>query len=267
MVDKKYVSLALEAAVNAGNAIMDIYQAGFSVSKKEDNSPVTEADLKANKIICDRLAKTPYPIISEENKMLPFSERENWKMCWIVDPLDGTREFVDRNGEFTVNIALVENGVPIFGVIYIPVTKILFYTSEDMKGSFKIDLSVNEINDFSSIKDSSEEIFPKKNYKELRILASRSHLNEATKNYVEKLKEAHTVKLVQKGSSLKFCTLAEGLADIYPRFSPTMEWDTAAGHAICKAVGIEVIDFVSCQPLIYNKEILLNPSFLAEVKK
>lgn len=267
MIKSEYVSLALEASVNAGKAILEIYNDGFSVTKKKDNTPITEADLKANQIICDRLAKTPYPIISEENKMLPFSERRIWKTFWIVDPLDGTREFVNRNGEFTVNIALVENGIPIFGAIYIPVTKMLYYTSETMDASFKIDLSVQQNVDYSSIKESSEKIFPKKNNKHLRILASRSHLNDATKNYIENLKVAHSVEFIQKGSSLKFCSLAEGLADIYPRFSKTMEWDTAAGQAICKAVGVEVIDFDSRKPLIYNKEDLMNPSFLAEVKK
>jgi len=265
MVKKEYHNLALEASVRAGGTIMEIYGTGFSVAKKEDSSPVTEADLIANKIICDILEQTPFPIISEENKRIDFSERKKWKTCWIVDPLDGTKEFVNRNGEFTVNIALVENGIPVLGIIYIPVSKLLYFTSENMENAYKIDLSKNKIEDYNTIRQFSERIFPKKDLKTHRVLASRSHLNDATKNYIEKLKEAHSVELVQKGSSLKFCALAEGIADIYPRFSPTMEWDTAAGHAICKAVGVEVYNFETKKPLFYNKENLMNPSFLAEL--
>ena len=189
-------------------------------------------------------------------------ERKNWKQCWIVDPLDGTKEFIKRNGEFTVNIALIKNNKPIIGVIYVPVSKTLYFTSDNSSKSYKALLKTNTII-IDEIFNNAVEIFPtQKNNNILRIVGSRSHLNDTTKNYISKIEKKNKIKIVSKGSSLKFCLVAEGGAEIYPRFAPTMEWDTAAGQAICQAVGVKVIDVTTNEPLKYNKQNLLNPYFL-----
>jgi 3'(2'), 5'-bisphosphate nucleotidase len=220
------------------------------------------ADKNANKIINKYLVKSKIPIISEENKILSYEERKNWKQCWIVDPLDGTKEFIKRNGEFTVNIALIKNNKPIIGVIYVPVSKTLYFTSDNSSKSYKALLKTNTII-IDEIFNNAVEIFPtQKNNNILRIVGSRSHLNDTTKNYISKIEKKNKIKIVSKGSSLKFCLVAEGGAEIYPRFAPTMEWDTAAGQAICQAVGVKVIDVTTNEPLKYNKQNLLNPHFL-----
>jgi len=248
--------------VKAGEAIMKVYSNKIDVVYKEDESPLTLADKNANKIINKYLVKSKIPIISEENKILTYEERKNWKQCWIVDPLDGTKEFIKRNGEFTVNIALIKNNKPIIGVIYVPVSKTLYFTSDNSSKSYKALLKTNTII-IDEIFNNAVQIFPtQKNNNILRIVGSRSHLNDTTKNYISKIEKKNKTKIVSKGSSLKFCLVAEGGAEIYPRFAPTMEWDTAAGQAICQAVGVKVIDVTTNEPLKYNKQNLLNPHFL-----
>ncbi|MDC3229273.1 3'(2'),5'-bisphosphate nucleotidase CysQ, partial [Flavobacteriaceae bacterium] len=250
------------ASVEAGEAIMKVYSNKIDVVYKEDESPLTLADKNANKIINKHLVKSKIPIISEENKILTYEERKNWKQCWIVDPLDGTKEFIKRNGEFTVNIALIKNNKPIIGVIYVPASKTLYFTSDNSSKSYKVSLK-NNIIIIDEIFNNAVEIFPsEKNNNILRIVGSRSHLNDTTKNYISKIEKKNKTKIVSKGSSLKFCIVAEGGAEIYPRFAPTMEWDTAAGQAICEAVGVKVIDVTTNEPLKYNKQNLLNPHFL-----
>tara|TARA_R110000823_G_scaffold315579_1_gene448274 strand:- start:49852 stop:50640 length:789 start_codon:yes stop_codon:yes gene_type:complete len=257
------VRTAIKAALSAGTEILKIYDTNFDVEHKNDDSPLTQADKNANEVINEYLKPTQIPIISEENRQLDYSERKDWNRCWIVDPLDGTKEFIKRNGEFTVNIALIENGNPLLGVIYVPVSKELYFTSSEGKTSKKIIIS--------SEKDSVEEIL--KNAKEIKpskasvvkIVGSRSHLNEDTQNFIAKIAKQNEVEIVSKGSSLKFCLVAEGLAQLYPRFAPTMEWDTAAGHAICNAVGISVIDQTTGKNMQYNKPNLLNNYFLVKV--
>jgi len=194
---------------------------------------------------------------------LDYSIRKEWITCWIVDPLDGTKEFIKRNGEFTVNIALCHFGVPVFGVIYVPVTRELYYADVTSKKAFKSVLDKNQ-NIPSELCKETDRILPASDSKnKVRIVGSRSHMNKDTNDFIEKLKKDYDeVEIVSKGSSLKFCLVAEGLANVYPRFAPTMEWDTAAGHAICKAVGIEVISQDTNEEVIYNKENLLNPYFL-----
>ena len=257
--------IAINAAIEAGNAILEIYKTDFDIETKADESPVTKADLIANDIINRLLKTTNIPIISEENKLLPFAKRKDWKICWIVDPLDGTKEFINKNDEFTVNIALVLDGNPILGVIYLPVQNTLYYTNEDASKAFKIILSDENVS-IDAIFENAAEITPFSSIDQslsvVRILVSRSHLNTETKSYISEIKKDNLVDAVSIGSSLKFGLLAEGKADLYPRFSPTMEWDTAAGQAICKAVGLEVVDPVSGQLLKYNKKSLLNGSFL-----
>lgn len=259
---KELLSIAIIASVEAGEAIMKVYSNKIDVVYKEDESPLTLADKNANKIINKHLVKSKIPIISEENKILTYEERKNWKQCWIVDPLDGTKEFIKRNGEFTVNIALIKNNKPIIGVIYVPASKTLYFTSDNSSKSYKALLKTNIII-IDEIFNNAVEIFPsEKNNNILRIVGSRSHLNDTTKNYISKIEKKNKTKIVSKGSSLKFCIVAEGGAEIYPRFAPTMEWDTAAGQAICEAVGVKVIDVTTNEPLKYNKQNLLNPHFL-----
>ncbi len=255
---------AVQAAVHGGDEIMKIYQLeDLGVEYKEDNSPLTLADKKCNDIIISYLEKTEFPVISEEIKQLAFSERKNWETCWIVDPLDGTKEFVKRNGEFTVNIALIKNGKPLLGVIYVPVTKELYFADVSKKITLKSILPEHKV-DIETLVSSSLEIKPSIVSKKLiRVVGSRSHMSEATEKFVESLKnDFDKVEIVSKGSSLKFCLVAEGKADVYPRYAPTMEWDTAAGQAICEAVGLKVISNETNQPLLYNKENLLNSWFL-----
>lgn len=259
---KQNLTIAIKAAIEAGKAILEVYSTDFNVEVKGDSSPLTQADKNANDVINSYLKKTDFPIISEENKQLDFSDRKDWENCWIVDPLDGTKEFVKRNGEFTVNIALVTNGIPVLGVIYVPVSRTLYYTGPEATSSFKIELIDEEVS-IESIFENASEISPAPNNGSItKIVGSRSHLNEDTKSFISEIEKQTEVEIVSKGSSLKFCLVAEGKAHIYPRFAPTMEWDTAAGQAICQAAGVQVIDNGTKQPLRYNKENLLNPYFL-----
>lgn len=258
---KSYLTTAIKAALAAGTEILKIYDSDFKVEIKQDDSPLTIADKNANDIIVSFLESTGIPIISEEIKELAYSERKDWTQCWIVDPLDGTKEFIKRNGEFTVNIALVQNGVPVLGVIYVPVTKTLYYTSEDSKSSKKIILN-SENTSVEEIFNKATKITPLRESGTIKIVGSRSHLNEDTEKFIADIQKDNEVEIVSKGSSLKFCLVAEGLAHIYPRFAPTMEWDTAAGDAICRAVGLNVIDQTSKKPMVYNRENLLNNYFL-----
>ena len=258
------LKIAIQAAIHAGKEIMQVYATDFSIESKTDASPLTLADKNANDCIMSYLVTTDIPIISEENKQLLYTERKDWKQCWIVDPLDGTKEFIKRNGEFTVNIALIEHGSPLLGVIYVPVTRTLYYTSPDGLTSFKYILESEE-ESIDHILDNGKEIFPMvENESPIKIVGSRSHLNEDTKKFISTIEANHEVEIVSKGSSLKFCLVAEGKAHLYPRFAPTMEWDTAAGQAICNAVGVDVIDMTTKEPLRYNKENLLNNYFLVK---
>ncbi|MBT8257482.1 MAG: dTDP-4-dehydrorhamnose reductase [Bacteroidia bacterium] len=253
---------AIKASIEAGKAIMEVYNSEFAIEYKDDKSPLTLADKNANDIINKHLQDTPIPIISEENKQIDFSNRKSWNTCWVVDPVDGTKEFIKRNGEFTVNIALVEEGKPHLGVIYVPATKVLYYANTVDNTAFKVKLDDHEA-DLSFIIKNSSPLKPKEKNQLTQVVGSRSHMNEETRQFIKELEsKGEQVEIVSKGSSLKFCLVAEGQADVYPRFAPTMEWDTAAGQAICNAVGIEVINQETNQPLQYNKENLLNPWFL-----
>lgn len=263
---KNNLAIAIQASLEAGKAILEVYSSNdFNVEIKGDDSPLTKADKNANDVINSFLVKTPIPIISEENKQLDFSERKDWDTCWIVDPLDGTKEFIKRNGEFTVNIALIKNGTPILGVIYVPVSKTLYFTSEDATRAYKINVEDENVS-VDSILENASEIKPQTEKPSVvKIVGSRSHLNEDTKAFISEIEKNNKVEIVSKGSSLKFCLVAEGKANIYPRYAPTMEWDTAAGQAICQAAGVNVIDNDTKKPLQYNKENLLNPYFLVTI--
>jgi len=257
---------AIIASLEAGKAIMDVYSSEFDVEIKSDDSPLTLADRNANTVINSFLIPLEIPIISEENKQIDFETRKTWNRCWIVDPVDGTKEFIKRNGEFTVNIALVEDGIPVLGVIYVPVSKTLYYTNVGLNKAYKVALNSHDTS-FEEVLLNAKEINAIPHPSKARIVGSRSHLNDDTKNFISEIEKNEEVEIVSKGSSLKFCLVAEGKADIYPRYAPTMEWDTAAGHAICMAAGVSVIALPSKEPLIYNKENLLNPWFLVSNRK
>ncbi|UKM63629.1 3'(2'),5'-bisphosphate nucleotidase CysQ [Flavobacteriaceae bacterium GSB9] len=255
---------AIEAAVAAGQVIMKVYANDFDVTLKTDNSPLTVADQEANRVINGYLKQTHIPIISEENKQIDYEDRKIWDTCWMVDPLDGTKEFIKRNGEFTVNIALIEKRKPILGVIYVPVAQTLYFAEVKTQKAYKCVVPNHTFS--KGVLDKRQAIKPDWNLNTtLRVVGSRSHQSAETEVLIKEFQqEGYTVNLVSKGSSLKFCLVAEGAADIYPRLAPTMEWDTAAGHAICVAVGLEVTQVDSDRPLVYNKPNLLNPFFIVQ---
>lgn len=254
---KKIVAVAKEA----GAAIMTIYAKDFEVEFKEDESPLTEADKTANMIICDTLQKLhpAIPILSEENKAAEYDERKNWEYFWVIDPLDGTKEFIKKNGEFTVNIALVHNDTPVLGVVYAPALDITYYAKqgegahkEQKSGTSRLPIKTNTAPE-----------------KQLTVVASRSHLSAETETFIDALsKTTESITMTSIGSSLKLCLVAEGEADYYPRLAPTMEWDTAAAQAVVLESGKKVYryeenkDIQELQALVYNKENLLNPWFI-----
>jgi len=261
-----YLYVAIRAAIDAGASIMNIYNkpdSDFAVELKSDNSPLTLADKASHEMITEALSVTPFPVLSEEGKEIPYKERAKWKTLWIVDPLDGTKEFIKRNGEFTVNIALIEKGTPTLGVIYVPYRKELYYASEKT-GAYKVTgVDCKQQPSFLEIKKSAVHLPVSVGHQGIVVVASRSHQTQETSEYIESLrKQGKPVTLISSGSSLKICLVAEGSADVYPRFAPTMEWDTAAGHAIARAAGCEIYHINGKTPITYNKENLLNPWFI-----
>lgn len=257
--------LAIPAAIEAGKAIMEIYARPtdeWEVEHKSDDSPLTLADRTAHKIIMRHLSASEWPVLSEEGAHQPYAERSAWKQMWVVDPLDGTKEFIKRNGEFTVNIAYVEDGTPQAGVIYVPASRTLYFGVTGF-GAFKVgDVTVAQ-SEVELIRAAQR--LPMENADgRFVVVASRSHLSPETEQFIEQLRPAHPdLTCISAGSSLKLCRVAEGSAQVYPRFAPTMEWDTAAGDAIVRASGGSVIDADSNLPLRYNKEDLHNPWFIA----
>ncbi|MDA7742470.1 3'(2'),5'-bisphosphate nucleotidase CysQ [Francisellaceae bacterium] len=249
MLNKINIEDIKSIARTAGKDIMEIYRRDFHVELKEDKSPLTEADIKANEIICDRLKELypNIPILSEEGRNIPYSERNLWDYFWLIDPIDGTKEFIKKTGEFTVNIALIHGGKPVLGVVYAPEIDDLYWAKQGegaYKNSQKLPLIVNE--------------HPEE---KLTVVASASHPSKETQDFIGAL-ETQEVELIAKGSSLKLCMVAEGVADIYPRLAPTMEWDTAAAHAVVLEARKEVVQYGSKESLVYNKENLLNPWFV-----
>lgn len=234
---------------------MQVYGTAFDVDVKADKSPLTEADRQSHNIIEQALKKlTPdFPVLSEESKAVAYALRKSWNTFWLVDPLDGTKEFIKRNGDFTVNIALIQDGKVVAGVVYIPVTA-TGYVGISSDGAYKLTQGQVMV------------IQPKINSSNvISVVASRSHLSEETENYINTLRQSgKEVQFVSRGSSLKLCLVAEGEADVYPRFAPTMEWDTAAAQAVVEAAGKKVLSYPALTPLQYNKEDLLNPWFIVE---
>lgn len=251
-----YLKLAAEVGEitrKAGAAILEIYETeDFGVEHKADDSPLTKADKAANDVIVAGLEALTFqaPIISEEGKDIPYEEREGYERFWLVDPLDGTKEFIKRNGEFTVNIALIEGGKPILGAVFVPVTGELYYSAAK-QGAWK--MGEHKPERIFAAAFTMQDI-------RLRVVASRSHLNEATQTFMDKLDRP---EVVSRGSSLKILELATGAAHLYPRLAPTMEWDTGAAHAILLEAGGKMVDDNTGKELRYNKTSLLNPFFIA----
>jgi 3'(2'), 5'-bisphosphate nucleotidase len=249
MLEKINLEEIVNIAKEAGSAIMEIYSKDFQVEYKDDKSPLTEADTKANEIICKRLKELypDIPIMSEENKQTEYEIRKNWEYYWCIDPIDGTKEFIKKNDEFTINIALVQKNTPVLGVVYAPAIDEM-YSAKQGDGAFlngqKLPLKTND--------NPKEKLF---------VVASKSHLSEETQEFINKL-DSKEIEQVSKGSSLKLCMVAVGIADIYPRLAPTMEWDTAAADAIVRESGKMTYQFENNEPMVYNKEDLLNPWFV-----
>jgi len=252
---------ALIAAVEASHKIMEIYNHDFEAIIKEDGSPLTKADLASTTIIQRHLEPLGIPITGEETEKLDYSIRKNWTECWCVDPLDGTKEFIKRNGEFAVNIALIENGVPTFGLIASPVNEEIIFGSKEFGVYISSFENIEKEDNWTKIN------VPEKVNSPLILTASRSHGSGPMEDFTAELKRiSPEIKLKSKGSSLKFFDLAKGEVDIYARFAPTMEWDIASGQAILEALGGNVINVETGKPLEYNKENLLNPFFIAKTK-
>lgn len=253
-----HYKIAINASIEASEEILRIYSQPFTKQIKADGSPVTSADFAASNIILQALETTNIPIIGEESTKSDYSIRKSWKKVWIVDPLDGTKEFLKRNGEFAVNIALVENRNPIFGIIAHPVAKRVLVGGKGM-GVYCFPFA-----DFEH-PEQWMELKRKEMNHPLKMISSRSHFHSTELDFIESLKKNHKeIEFIKKGSSLKFFDLAFGEADVYPRFAPTMEWDIASGQAILEALGGEVVEVSTNQPLEYNKENLYNPFFIAK---
>ncbi|MDB0002609.1 3'(2'),5'-bisphosphate nucleotidase CysQ [Salibacteraceae bacterium] len=259
----KFERLLIEASLKAGEEILRVYAKDFQVETKSDESPLTEADKNAHLAIMSFLEQTGLPILSEEGKHMDYSERKDWNQFWLVDPLDGTKEFVKKNGEFTVNIALIENGLPVYGIIYAPVLKKLFVGNVGNEAWIAENIETSSTVDF--VLEQKTSIPKSKCAEPYIVVASRSHFSPETQEFVDEMKkEKGEIDFASMGSSLKICLVAEGVADIYPRFGPTMEWDTGAGHAIAKAAGKMVTDHSTGKEMRYNKENLLNNWFIVE---
>jgi len=267
MIDfnSKYGELLFPTAdviVKAGIEVMKIYGSkDFEVTLKEDKSPLTIADRTSHSILVAALTKTGFPVLSEESELISWSERKKWQRFWLVDPLDGTKEFIKRNDQFTVNIALIDHEKPVMGLIYLPVTGKLYFALEGA-GSYR--LKIPESGGFESgqLRALSTRLPVVEDHPATRVIASRSHLNEETGKWIKGLEKTGPVEVLSFGSSLKLCVIAEGGAEIYPRLGPTMEWDIAAGHIIVTESGGKMMR-IDGNPLAYNKEDLHNPWFIA----
>ena len=276
---KLYVLKSIQASIAAGNAINEVYRSeDFGVEYKSDKSPLTLADQKSHETIMKVLTEFDLPILSEEGKGTPYTQRKDWGCFWVVDPLDGTKEFIKRNGEFTVNIALIENSRPILGTIFVPDRNTLYFAAQDF-GAYKLqDGPFNEMlgaqaDSKENVRNSLDQIIRRSTKlpvidpqrTALTIVGSRSHKTAELEAYVEEKRKAFgDVEFISAGSSLKICLVAEGRADVYPRLGPTMEWDTAAGQAIAEYAGASVYEYDTSKPLIYNKEDLHNPWFIVQ---
>ena len=273
---EQHLLTAMEAAIQAGRAILEVYDTDFVVEHKADDSPLTLADRRSHQILVTHLNPTSLPVLSEEGRDMSYTERKNWRTFWLLDPLDGTKEFVKRNGEFTVNIALIRDGRPVMGVIYVPVQDILYFGTID-RGAYKLvhaagrigaapEAPVDQEEWLKAVCHASQRLpLPSTSPTRITVVGSRSHSTPEVQQLVDDLRRQHgEVELISAGSSLKICMVAEGRAHLYPRTGPTMEWDTAAGQAIAEAAGAQMVVFDTDTPLHYNKENLRNPWFMVK---
>lgn len=248
-INSKFIEKLLSFGETLSRVVIGIQSRDFDVSYKEDHSPLTEADTTSNEMILNflRSETSVENIISEENKSIPYSDRKDWDYYWLIDPIDGTKEFSKGGDDFCINIALCKGNEPVFGYVARPSTGDQYYAIQD-RGAFK----------------NGDKIFTKRpNSNNLRVVASKSHMNDETQNFVDNLSDLYDVEIVNIGSALKFCLIAEGNADVYPRFGPTMEWDTCAPQIIAEESGVDVFLASNLSPMVYNKENLLNPFFIA----
>ncbi|MCT4615857.1 MAG: 3'(2'),5'-bisphosphate nucleotidase CysQ [Marinifilaceae bacterium] len=264
---RQFLEAAIEASLRAGEKIQEVYEGRNrdEFELKLDQSPLTVADKKANSVILKLLGQFDIPVLSEEGRHEPYEMRKDWDLCWIVDPLDGTKEFLKKNHEFTVNIALTKDGKPILGVIYVPIFKQLYFGCPEI-GAYKAKHVSIKKWDLEELIGRSQKIKSTADHPSVvHILASRSHMNGLTQQFVDKFSKKNEIRFVSVGSSLKLCQVAEGRAHLYPRYAPTMEWDIAAGHAIVNAAGGHVYIYNDpTRELTYNKEDLVNPWFLCK---
>ena len=266
---KELLTTAIFASVAAGKEILDVYHTDFEVEQKADNSPLTLADRRAHQTIVNHIKPFGIPILSEEGRDIPYDERKSWQQLWIVDPLDGTKEFVKKNDEFTVNIALIKDGRPYMGVVFVPVKDQLYLGCYGM-GTFKINGASGFVTGASPkldvlLKHAEKLPLDSTSRTVFTVMGSRSHPSPALDEFIETLKKEHgEIDFISAGSSLKICLVAEGAADIYPRLGPTMEWDTAAGQAVAEYAGASVTEYESGKPLAYNRKDLLNPWFIVK---
>ena len=253
----QYLDQVIAIAKTAGAAIMQVYSTDFDVEKKEDNSPLTQADLAAHHVIVHALNQlTPHiPVLSEESEAIDYDIRREWQQYWLIDPFDGTREFVKRNGEFTVNIALIDGQQSILGVVYAPVTGVLYFANKS-NGAYKQAEGKAAVHIHTKVL----------NLKQPIVAGSRSHTDENMQNFMRNIENNLGVKpeLIRMGSSLKICLVAEGAADVYPRLGPTSEWDTAAAHCVLSEAGGGIVDAMGSTLRYNSKRSLLNPFFFAQ---
>lgn len=253
MLDSINIQDIKDIAFKAGQAILSIYDQTYDIQYKKDGSPVTKADMLSNHIICTELQKLypNIPILSEENKEIPYAIRKHWEYFWCIDPLDGTKEFMKKNGEFAINIALIKQNEPVLGIVYAPAL-VTMYWAKQGEGAFKNGNKRLPLNQHSE---------------KYTIVASKSHLSEETRHFMDNIKTKKKKIVLSMGSSAKMCFVADGSIDVYPRLSPTMEWDTAAADIIIKEAGGFVLQWNSSKSLKYNKEQLINPWFICSLSK
>ena len=268
---RRALGMGIRSSLLAGDAVMQVYGSDFDVALKNDQSPITEADRQAHEILMAQLGKD-IPVLSEEGSEIAYEERKDWNLFWLIDPLDGTKDFVKRNGQFTVNIALIERHRPIAGIVYLPAKEILFFGGQGF-GAYRVSGSVLEKIKNSISDDPLEAALvsavslpdPDKmrSSKKIKIVQSLNHVTEREAEFAVRLKEKFPdLDIASAGSSLKFCLVAEGSADLYPRFGPTMEWDTAAGQCVAESSGCEVLGLQDFSPIRYNRRVLLNGFFM-----
>ncbi len=270
-----FMDKAIPAAFAAGKAIMQVRRTALDVSPKQDGSPVTQADREAHQTIQEHLTDTGLPVLSEEGATIEAEERQRWELYWLVDPLDGTKEFIKGNGEYSVNIALMRRdqlpagpagaAMPVAGVLYVPVKDLLYFAWEGGGAYRQHDAATQTPGPTYDRAALALRLPAMEKRGTYTIVASRSHTNASTSAFIERKRFEHgAVRIARMGSALKICLVAEGAADVYPRFGPTMEWDTAAGHAICNETGRTITDMATGRPMRYNKYDLMNNAFIVE---